>query len=198
MGWLRSDKAPYIVGFLITLLGWHIAQLVEDIRSAKSVTYSVSVDGSPARVTAHLRNVSKTSAVVSAHFVLACARDVDCLVPNTPGVVVKAPHLIDASDIESSSDSMEITTSLAAGSALSFSAQLSGSGSPPNFYFVPKAENTLDIYMIERWSVRGVLVENQFAILGWSFLALILLLLAALYSLWRQSAKEQGVTDEAG
>ena len=195
MNIFRSDKAPYIVGLLVTLLGWHIAQLVEDLRSAKSLTYSVSVEGHPGRVTAYLRNVSKTNAIVGARFTLACAPDVSCLVADTQKVVVQEPHLITASDIISASDSIQVETSLAAGAALSFGAQLSGRGSDPKFYFMPGAENTLDIYLIKRWSVRGVLVENQFAILFTSFVILIILLVVIAFTLWRQ-AHAKGTIDE--
>lgn len=173
---LRSDKAPYVVALLVSLLGWHLAQLTDDIRSTRSVLYSVNSNSSSGKITALVHNVSKTHSLKAGRFSLACLPNESCFAANSEETKVHPPN---GAKVEVFPDSTAITivASLPAGGKITFGGRLRDKGRQPRFLFVPDEENMIDIYVFDGDGIRGFLVRNYFGLIFGSFVALALLLM---------------------
>jgi hypothetical protein len=191
---LRHDKAPYIVALLVSVLGWHIAQLTDDIRSTRSVLYTIETDVKSRQITALVHNVSKTHSLKQARFSLACLPGQACLMPNTQRLNVYPPNGAMAG-IESDPTAVTITATMPADGRIDFGATLSRDGSLPKFVFVPDEENVIDIYVFEGGGIRGFLVENYFSIILISFLLLLALLLLIMGALLRRRPATEEVQE---
>lgn len=174
----RSDKAPYVIGLLVTILGWHISQLADDVRSAHAVTYSVHIHSAQRTVVARIHNVSKTKSLPNVTFSLACSGTQRCLDAKTAFINVEAPNGLAGSEFIPSDGALLMVTTLAAGGRLEIGAGLRAGTSPPKLIFVPDPAKPLDIYLMESASVRGFIVEYYVEIVFVSFLLLLALLVA--------------------
>ena len=180
MGMQPGGNAPsYIVGLLATLLGWHLSELADDIRSTRAVSYRIERP-EPGRIVAEVHNVSKTRSLVEVDFALACPGRDPCVAPDTHRVEVHPPNAPGATTIHSGPRAVLITTTLAAGGRLEFGAALSDKGVAPRFLFVPSETNPLDIYVFDAASPRGFVVENYFEIILASFALLSIAFVALL------------------
>jgi hypothetical protein len=189
MNIFTSDKAPYVVGLLATILGWHVSQLAEEVRSTRAVAYSVAFDTDDRTITATIENVSKTKSLVEAEFALACGSGKSCLLlqPAPPqqkarryGFVRVAPPNAPSATQFTVNDPREISikTTLAAGGRLEFGGTLERDAPIPSFFFKPDAQKPLDIYLYEAGSPIGVVVRNYFTIILISFIVLLAILMA--------------------
>lgn len=182
----KSEKAPYILGLLVTVISWHVSQLVNEITQTRAVSYSVSINPKTHDVVAKIRNVSRTKSLVNAQFQLACEEGSDCLVPiRTPEagevpvygeVRPIPPNFVRARPVGNAARGVSFVSTVAAGGGYDIAARLVGRNSRVQFYFLPDPENPLDIYIYNRNSMLGFLVQNYLLILVISCLACLLLL----------------------
>lgn len=190
---LRDEKWPFIVGFILSLLGWHIAQLTDEIRSGTTVLYTVQVN-EPARLfTVSIENISKQKSVSGVTFLVQCRGGVDCIdssstatrIIDVPPTYSSGSPLID--DIE-----MRMRLSIAAGGRFGMQAKLRAGTPHPEFYLVltpasESGETPTDIYVLNSASLRGWFVQNYVPIVATSFL--VFLAAFAALMLWMASAR---------
>lgn len=186
MDLFKSDKAPYILGLLVTVISWHVSQFVNEITQTRAVSYSVSINPKTHDVVAEIRNVSRTKSLVNAQFQLACEDGRDCLAPiRTPGrgevpvhgeVRSIAPNFVHARAVSDEARGVTFVSTVAAGGGYDITARLVGPDYGVQFYFLPDPENPLDIYIYDRHSMLGFLVQNYLLILVISCVACLLLL----------------------
>lgn len=210
MNVFKSDKAPYILGLLVTVIGWHVTQIGNEVTKTQAVTYRLDVDPRTREIVVLIRNVSRTKSLVRATFSLDCPRAINCLEPlYTPeegedpvyGVVrAIAPNaLAPASPPPSSAASVALINTVAAGGRYEIVARLAryhrrffrAHPLAPwfeiydpqiEFFFTPDPNRPLDILIYDSRSITGFLVENYFRILIVSFFLFAGLLLYSIAS----------------
>jgi hypothetical protein len=188
---LTSDKAPYIVALLVTVLGWHVSQLTEGIRAGHAVGYQVAYDETSKSVRAEVRNSSRTKPIVGARFALVCKRTGGCF-ESLNGLAGDSaiygwkkvlPPTADLTEIEPESrDQIEAVTTLAAGGVLVFGGKTPFGRGSFEFYFKPDpdANQSLDLYIYRSDSIQGFFIENYFLIVLASLAFLLFLFVIAM------------------
>jgi hypothetical protein len=187
----KSDKAPYIFGILVTIIGWHVTQIGNEVTNTQAVTYRIDIDRQTGAVVATIRNVSRTKSLTKATFSLACPNGVDCLAPLRPlregetavygEVRPVAPNATAAEPAPgNSAASMGITNTIAAGGQYEMVAQLTRPDSQLEFFFVPDESRPLDILLYRSNSITGFLVENYFRLVIISLVIFVGLLIASM------------------
>ena len=81
---LHDEKWPFAVAFLLSLLGWHITQLTDEVRSAITVLYSVEIDEANRLYTVRLENASRKRSISDVRFLIQCEGSSACLDPTAP------------------------------------------------------------------------------------------------------------------
>lgn len=177
---LTSDKAPFVLGLLVTIIGWHVSQFVAEITKTQAVSYNLQVDRETRDVVASIRNVSRTKSLVNATFSIACANGENCLVPLYPpeaeaepvygGIRSFAPNSVHPEPRRNSARSIAFRATIAAGGRFAIVGRLARPDARAEFFFIPDQQRPLDIYIYDRNTVMGFLVENYLLILLVSFL----------------------------
>ena len=195
MNIFRFDKAPYVLGLLVTVIGWHISQLVNEISTTQAVSYSLDVDRQTREVSALIRNVSRTKSLIDATFSLECADAASCFEPfyepatgelPTYGKIESiAPNAGSRQNLLDSPIFVQATNTVAAGGRYRIRARLANSHADAkvNFFFIPNPDpnqRPLDIYLYKRDTIGGLFVENYLGILG---ISLVFCVIALIYSL---------------
>lgn len=196
-----SDKVPYVVGLLMAIIGWHVSQIVNEISSTRAVSYSVEVNSRTGDVLAHIENVSRTKSLVNARFAIACASGTACFEPLQPAEEGEDPVYGDLRPVPpnfpaeaqriDSAMSIQYRNTIAAGGEFHIVGRLISPDMPVNFYFIPDPANPLDIFIYDKNSLTGFLVENYLGILASSLLATVAILIASLIYRARVEAREQ-------
>lgn len=191
MNIFKSDKAPYIFGLLLTILGWHVSQFVREITGTQAVSYSVTIDPQTHEVVAEIRNVSRTKSLTNATFSLTCRRAAHCLVPietPEPGIPPEygairtyPPNAVQPTTVTNQPHGVSFRSTIAAGGVYAIVARAATADAPIDFYYLPDADRPLDIFIYRRSTVTGFLVENYLRVLVGSF---VLCLIATLLSIW--------------
>ena len=191
MNIFKSDKAPYIFGLLLTVLGWHVSQFVREITSTQAVSYSVTIDPQTREVIAEIRNVSRTKSLINATFSLACRSGAHCLVPiETPepgsppeygAIRTYPPNAVQPTTVTNQPHGVSFRSTVAAGGVYAIVARVNAADAPLDFYYLPDAARPLDIFIYRRSTVTGFLVENYLRVLVGSF---VICLIATLLSIW--------------
>lgn len=177
MGILAADKAPYVIVLLLSLLGWHVAQLTDEIRSTRAVSYDVQTSDDEIRVKVH--NVSRRQSVGNATFVIQCPREREiCLAPGSGRAIIVPPTAVQATAIGNDGNYAEFRVTLAAGGSVEFRARREHGQSVPLFLFIPDSERPLDVYIYDANTVMGFLVANFTELVVASFLFFLVLLVA--------------------
>src|SRR5690348_3793145 len=139
---LHDEKWPFAVAFVLSLLGWHITQLVEEVRSSVTVLYSINIDEAKQLYTVRLENASRKKSVSNVRFLIQCPGSTACL-----DAAAKATDIIEVPPTYSSGspliddNSMQIKLNIAAGGAFGMRAKLRQGAPRPEFYFVLAPEN---------------------------------------------------------
>lgn len=192
MNIFRSDKAPYILGLLVTVISWHVSQIGNEVTKTQAVTYRLDINPKSGEVVALVRNVSRTKPLVRATFSIACAGGVNCLAPLRPPtrgedpvygeVRPVAPHATAADVVEGGNEpyAVSVVNSLAPGGQYEILAQHARRDVPLEFFFIPDQGRPLDILIYDSKSITGFLVENYFRMLIVSLLLLSGLLIASI------------------
>ena len=190
MNIFKSDKAPYIFGLLLTVLGWHVSQFVTEITRTQAVSYSVRIDPGTREVVAEIRNVSRTKSLINATFSLSCRGGANCLVPiETPepgsdpeyGTIrTFPPNGVQPTPVTDEPHGVAFRGTVAAGGRYAIVARAARTDAPINFYYVPDPDRPLDIFIYRRNTVTGFLVENYLRLLVVSFALCLLALLASI------------------
>ena len=175
---LQDEKSSFVLGLLITVLGWHITQLTQEIRATHSVAYWVeqSSDGRNLEIT--LQNVSTSKSVQQLPVQITCPDGELCmadgdiefrsypptLTPSLPMITkVQSTHLL------------QIT--LAAGGKLGILVRCHKGLACPDFYIKPADDLPLNIFVLDGSSIRGFFVVRYFEITVVSLLLVALALL---------------------
>jgi hypothetical protein len=228
MNIFSSDKAPYIFGLLVTVIGWHVTQIGNEVTKTQSVTYRLNVDHRTGGVAVLVRNVSRTRSLVKATFSLDCPGGVDCLAPlreQASGeeavyaeVLPIAPNNLAPSPApQQSAASATVVNTVAAGGRYEIVARLAAppgprarrnpivawlapADPPVEFFFTPDPERPLDILLYDSRSITGFLVENYFRIVVASLFLFAGLLIFSIGSNLRSlnSADSKGGGTNAG
>jgi xanthosine utilization system XapX-like protein len=193
----RSEKAPYILGLLITIIGWHISQIANEISKTQAVSYSVDVDRTTKDVAAHIRNVSRTKSLVDVTFALECEGAARCFEPLRPAprgqetygrIEAVPPNATSRQEVQDSPIRILAKNTVAAGGEFRIRGRLLDPNARVNLFFFPnpdESQRPLDIYLYKRDTIGGLFVENYLTILG---LSLVLCVGFLIYSLYRGSA----------
>lgn len=206
----RSEKAPYVLGLLVTVIGWHVSQLVNEITNTQAVSYSVHVNRHTREVSALIRNVSRAKSLIDVTFMLECADAESCFEPLDPPLPNEEPIYGSIEAIEPNATTRQLvldspiqlrfTNTVAAGGRYRIMGRLAPSHADAEvrFFFIPEEDRQrrpLDIYLYRRNTVTGLFVENYLLILG---ISLVLCILALVYSLVRGTRPEASAGTEAG
>lgn len=194
MDWLRAEKVPYAIGFLITLLGWHVTQLADEIRNTRSVGYRIEEQAGSVLVVS-IHNVSKSKSVADATFALACPKAAACMAGGTVEIVVTPPTAGPAQPTRSD-EFVAITTTLAADGRVGFRVARKPGQPSPSFFYVPNSEKPIDIFVFNARSLRGFVIEHYLQLVLASFLGLLALIvgMVAYFLRMRQSEPSSGAT----
>jgi hypothetical protein len=134
---LRSASAPFVIAALLSVLGWHIGTLTEEIRETRSVVYEVVDLGEGDTITAVVTNVSKSEMLVGAKFALVCKDVKRCLDYETKGVELFPPTADDSISLDGNDRILAFTVDLAAGGRIGVSAKRR-TADQVSFYFFPQ------------------------------------------------------------
>jgi hypothetical protein len=206
----RSEKAPYILGLLITIIGWHITQIANEISRTQAVSYSVDVNRTTRDVSAHIRNVSRTKSLVDVTFALECEGAARCFEPLRPAAVPEdeefgriqaiAPNATSRQDVQGSRIRILATNTVAAGGEFLIRGRLADSNSRVNLFYFPNPDpeqRPLDIYLYNRDTPGGLFVENYLGILGFSLVLCVVFLIYSLYRGSRPAGPPEGEAKNA-
>lgn len=200
----KSDKAPYVLGLLVTVLGWHVSQFVNEITRTQAVSYNLTIDSETREVVAEIRNVSRTKSLINATFSVACRGGVQCLVPlerPEPGespeygrIRTFPPNSVHPIQRLNESTAITYMGTVAAGGRYAIIGRAARADSQIEFYYLPDPAQPLDIFIYKRRTVTGFLVENYLRMLVISF---VLCLAALIFSIiWSfRAAAGQDSTD---
>lgn len=210
MNIFTSDKAPYVLGLLVTIIGWHVSRFVDEVTKTQAVSYNLEVNWDTREVVALIRNVSRTKSLVNATFSIACINGEDCLDPLYPPAAGEEPVYGDIRSFPpnsvhpepraNSARSIAFRATVAAGGQYAIAGRLARRDSAVEFYFIPDQERPLDIFIYNRRTVMGLLVENYLLIMISSFLFFMITLIYSIGSSLRsnsgQLANSSSITKE--
>jgi len=213
MNIFKSDKAPYVLGLLVTVIGWHVSQIVNEIRSIQAVSYSVGINRKTGDVTALVRNVSRTRSLAGAIFSLECDNGESCFEALDPfeegetpvygSVEAIPPHALTRQVRRDSASSIMFTNTVAPDGRYRIVGKLASSHrhAEVNFFYIPipnRDGRPLDIYVYNRDTLRGVVIENYLGLLGVSLLlCLIFLVITLIQGSRRNTPTEEEATNGA-
>lgn len=179
---LHDEKWPFAVAFLLSLLGWHITQLTDEVRSAITVLYSVEIDEANRLYTVRLENASRKRSISDVRFLIQCEGSSACLDPTAQATdIIDVPPTYSAGSPLIDSNSMQINLNIAAGGEFGMRAKMLPGTPPPKFYFVLSSEKPSDIFILDATTLRGRFVAHYTSIVAGSFafLSAVFLLLIA-------------------
>lgn len=209
---LRSSSAPFVIAALLSILGWHIGTLTEEIRETRSVVYDVEDRGLNRKIAASVTNVSKSQMLERANFALVCEDLEPCLDYKSRDVVFYPPTATDSINLAGNDSILGFTIDLAAGGRIGVSATRK-TGAKVHFVFFPKGlplaevqpiedaaappsvpedeadvekddeTDTKDIYVLDSDTWRGWVVLNYFNIVLSSFFLMLVVLLLGIIAL---------------
>lgn len=201
----KSDKAPYVLGLLVTVIGWHVSQFVSEIQRTQAVSYSLSIDPETREVVAEIRNVSRTKSLINATFSLACRGGAHCLAPLEPPEPGETPdygrirsfppNSVHPAPRYNEPSAITFTSTVAAGGRYAIIGRAARADAPIEFYYVPDSNRPLDIFIYRRNTVTGFLVENYLRMLVISFLLCLAALIFSIILSYR-AAPVQGSAPE--
>jgi len=181
MSVLTADKAPFILVLLLTAAGWQASQLMDEAKSYRAaVSYRVSVDSTDRVLTAHVRNESRTATIVRPRFTLDCPSFEPCLVPLGPVEPGEYPHFAEVEAIppvalsnvshHGSSRRASVVITLPPGGQYQIKARLIDTNRRPVFFYIPDSETSQGVYLYDRNTFIGTVVDNYLLILLGSFI----------------------------
>lgn len=166
---LDDEKWPFVIGLVLSLTGWQITQLVDEVRLAATVLYSTNFNHEKHLFIVDIENASTQKSVSGVRFLIQCGGGNECIDPAAEETgKIDAPPTYGAEDISKDKNAYRVKTSLAAGGALRLSAKTTGK-TPPKFYLSLPLSNAPDIYILDKNTLRGWLVSNYIVILCVSF-----------------------------
>jgi len=196
---LKDEKWPFVIGFLLSLASWHIAQLTDEIRSAATVLYSVEIDRSKRTYFVSIENISKEKSVSGVTFLIQCRGGAACIDSASPETrKVDVPPTYSSGNPIADDNSMRIKLHIAAGGKFGMRAKLYDAAERPEFFLMLTSESPSDVYILDSNSLRGWFVGNYLLLVTVSFvvtLLVFLLLLAGLTGVWRSRRSNQLVGD---
>jgi hypothetical protein len=177
MAWLQLDKAPFVLTFLLSLLGWHVTQIVDEVRGTHAVTYDIHSTKEEYKVT--IQNVSKKKSLVDAQFMVSCPGLVHCLQENSANIIAFPPTFVPPSGIEGDRSFITTTVTMGLDGKFGLKVKRSPGMAAPKLFFVPNADQPIDIYMTDSGSFTGFVVTHYLSILLWTFVLLFVLFVLA-------------------
>jgi len=178
---LHDEKWPIAVAFVLSLLGWHITQLVDEVKSAVTVLYSIDINEAERLYTVNLENASRKKSVSNVRFLIQCRGSSACLVANAKETeIIDVPPTYSSGSPLIDDNSMQIKLNIAAGGAFGMRAKMRPGTAHPEFYFVLAPDNPSDIFILDSTSWRGQFLKHYVQIIAWSFLILVALLVLLL------------------
>lgn len=193
MSFLLSDKIPYFVTLLLSVLGWHLTQLIDEVRSTNAVTYEISSTADVYEVTIH--NVSKKKSLIAAQFALSCPQLKHCIVPASANIVAYPPTFVPPTGLEGDRSFVMTTVTMGLGGKVGIKLKKAPGLAEPKLFFVPNSDKPIDIYMTDSGSLTGFVVTHYLGILIATFVLLLGLMGAALLHL--RKPKLPGVDSNA-
>lgn len=158
---LYTEKVPFIVTFVLAILGWQIVQMVEDSRRGRAILYDVSYTGSGSqrRVDVEIHNVSREKMVGNVQFMLVCDGKADCY-PRSNAFRIKAiaPNLPIDTAIHGDGGQQQFYVTLAADGATGLNGPIAD-GRSASLYFVPQEGGVAELYMVDKDSIRGIVMR---------------------------------------
>lgn len=185
MSFLLTDKIPYLVTLLLSLLGWHFTHLIDEVRSHNAVTYEISSTADSYEVTIH--NVSKKKSLIAAQFALSCPQLKHCIVPESANIVAYPPTFVPPTGLEGDRSFVMTTVTMGLGGKVGIKLKKAPGLAEPKLFFVPNPDKPIDIYMTDSGSLTGFVVTHYLRILIATFILLLGFLVAALLHLRKQS-----------
>ena len=200
MNIFTSDKVPFVLGLLVTVIGWHVSQFVAEITKTQAVSYNLSTDRKTGDIVASIRNVSRTKSLVNATFSIACVNGKNCLVPlypPEPGAEPEygdirsfPPNSVHPDPVSNTARSISFRATVAAGGRYAIVGRLAQPAAEAEFFFIPDQDRPLDIFIYDRNSAMGFLVENYLLILLFSFLFFLIALVYSILLGLRRSERD--------
>lgn len=191
---LRDDKAPFAIALLLGAFGWHITQITNEVKAARSVAYEV--DESPAtdiqRI--HLQNISSDIYLRDLNFELNCPDAAPCIDPESVSVKAVQPVVIRQNITADPVDTV-IKTYLPASSSLWIESRRVKGARFPVFHYTPTPEQESGISLLKSTSWRVFLVRYYLEIILLSFAGIIAILAFVSYMLFMSA---RGPKPEAG
>lgn len=183
---LHDDKAPFAIALLFGAFGWHITQITNEVKAARSVSYQVISNPETDTQRIHLQNISSDIYLRDLNFELNCPNAAPCIDPETVSVKAVAPVVIRQNIAADSVDTV-IKTYLPASSALWIESKRIKGAKFPEFHYTPTPEQESGISLLKSTSWRVFLVRYYLEIILSSFMIIIAILGMVSYMLFMGS-----------
>ncbi len=174
MNFFQMTSAPYFLAILISVMGWQLNTIFNEVISANAAAYGVTTDASQKSVTLRLQNLSQKKSLKDLRFSLVCREEGPCFGPADEAqrgsdlayVIAHSPVApTETRFVSRSAEAVTFETTLPAGSMVEIVARSASADSNFIFYYLPDSDHIVEIYLLREDSVFGYFLTNYINII---------------------------------
>lgn len=214
MNIFQMTATPYVLTLLVSVLGWQLNTISNEITSANAASYGISVDAESKTVSLNVKNLSRKHTLKDIKFSIVCRAEGACFGPADPTrsgsdlahIVAHAPVApTETVFVRRAVDEVSAKSTLPAGSKVEIVAKYISETPDFILYYLPDKENNIELYLLEQSSLFGWFVSNYiiiilisavfvaFLIISWMVCSVLVWLASLLRNPKKEGIHEAGI-----